>query len=560
MKVDDKMSKKFKVVFRGSEILEFEEGTKFKVIADYFKHNFSYDILVAKVDNNITDLSDTLKKKCNIDFYDRSSSIGNSIYLKSASFILILAVKNVLGSDAEVILQHSIDKGVYCTIEGADINKSIIDKIYKEMLSIVKEDYVFTKLSVYRLDAIKYFKKQNRIDKVNVLKYISNTYINLYRISDLYDYFYEKMAYSTGQINDFKLTFIKDNGFVLSIPDIVNPECTLDYVHHEKLFEKFLDYTNWGKILGVSNASDLNKIVSKAEISELVNLAEAHYDSQLARIAHDIYYGKKDIKLILIAGPSSSGKTTTSKKLAIYLKSKGFITHPIALDDYYLDLDNRKLDENGKVDLESINALDINLFNKNLSDLLEGKKVNLPTYNFVLGKREYKGRTLQLGDKDIIVVEGLHALNDELTMAIDRDKKFKIYISPLTQMNIDNHNHIHTSDIRKLRRIVRDSKTRGYGALETLRAWPSVQAGERNNIFKFQDSVDTVINSSLIYEIGVLKTYVEPLLFNVNEDDPEYSEALRLINFLRNFLPIPSDDVPSDSVLREFIGGSCFKN
>ena len=230
------------------------------------------------------------------------------------------------------------------------------------------------------------------------------------------------------------------------------------------------------------------------------------------------------------------------------------------MDDYFTDLDKRPLDENGKPDFESVRALDIDLFNKQLTELLEGKKVNLPTFNFVLGKREYNGNYLQLGEKDIIIVEGLHALNDQLTMSINKNNKYKIYISPLTQMNVDHHSHIHTSDIRKLRRIVRDSKTRGFGARETLRMWPEIKKGERENIFRFQDDADTVVNSSLIYEVGVLKTYVEPLLFNVNEDDPEYPEALRLINFLRNFLPIPSDDVPSNSVLREFIGGSSFKN
>lgn len=554
------MNKKFKVTFRGNETLEYEEGTTFKTISEHFKHYFNYDILAAKVDNNIVDLSDTLKKKCNIDFFDRSSSLGNTIYARSARFILVLAVRNVLGDEAEVITEHSMDHGVYCTLVGNKLNKDIVNKIYKEMQEIVKDDYIFTKLSVSRIDAIKYFKKLNKMDKVNVLKYISNTYINLYRINDLYDYFHGKMAYSTSQINDFKLTYIKDDGFVMSLPNTTNPECTLDYTHYDKVFDKFLDYTKWGRLLGINNAADLNEVVSQAKVSEYVNLAEAYYDSQLAKIADEIYNSKRNIKLVLLAGPSSSGKTTTSKKLDIYLRSKGFVTHPIALDDYFTDLDKRPLDANGNPDFESVKALDIDLFNKNLSDLLDGKKVNLPTFNFVLGKREYKGNTLKLGEKDIIIVEGLHALNDELTMSISKEQKYKIYISPLTYLNIDNHNHIHTSDIRKLRRIVRDSKTRGYGARDTLRMWPAIKAGERENIFRFQNDVDIVVNSSLLYEIGVLKTYVEPLLFNVNEDDPEYPEALRLINFLRNFLPIPSDDVPPDSVLREFIGGSCFKN
>ena len=553
------MNKKFKITFRGNEGLEFEEGVTYKEISESFKHYYNYDILCAKVDNDIVDLSETLKKKCNIDFFDRSSSLGNEIYSKSAMFILLLAVRNILGEDVEIIAEHSLNNGVYCTLRGSILTKTILNSIYKEMKEIVKEDYLYTKISVSRIDAIKYFKKLNKQDKVNVLKYISNTYINLYRINDLYDYFHGKMAYSTGQITEFKLNYINEEGFVLSIPDTINPECIIDYVHYEKVFNKFREYGDWGSLLNLENAADLNKVVSSAKVCELVNLAEAYYDGQLAKIAEEIYTSSRNIKLVLIAGPSSSGKTTTSKKLDIYLRSKGFKTHPIALDDYFLDLDKRPLDANGKPDFESVRALDIELFNKNLSQLLEGKKVNLPAFNFVLGKREYNDHYLQLGEKDIIIVEGLHALNDELTMSVNKNQKYKIYISPLTQMNIDNHNYIHTSDVRKLRRIVRDSKTRGYGAKDTLRMWPTIKAGERENIFKYQDDVDIVVNSSLIYEIGVLKTYVEPLLFNVGEDDPEYPEALRLINFLRNFLPIPSDDVPTDSVLREFIGGSCFK-
>lgn len=551
------MYKKYKVTFRG-EVFEFEEDTTFKEISESFKKYYKYEILVAKVDNDIVDLSEKLKKSCTIDFFDRSYQIGQSVYTNSVIFMLVLAVKNLFGEDVSVVVEHSMDHGVYCSFKNFTLDNKKLDLIYDEMKNISLENYLFTKISVYRLDAIKYFKKLKMYDRVNVLKYISNTYINLYRINDMYDYYYGKMAYSTSQIDSFKLSYVNDTGFVLSMPDIVNPECTLDYVHHEKIFEKYREYGNWGNILGIENAADLNKIVSSAKVSELINLSEAYYDSQLSRIADDIFSKSDHVKIVLLAGPSSSGKTTTSKKLSIYLKSKGFITHPIELDNYFTDISKRALDKDGNPDFESVKALDVELFNKHLNQLLEGKKVSLPTYNFVLGKREYNGNYLQLGSRDIIVVEGLHALNDLLTLSIPDSKKYKIFISPLVQINIDNHNYIHTSDVRKLRRIVRDSKTRGYGAKDTLSMWPAIKSGERDNIFKFQDNVDVVINSSLIYEIGVLKTYVEPLLFNVLEDDPEYPEALRLINFLRNFLPIPSDDVPPQSVLREFIGGSCF--
>ena len=551
------MNKKIKIIYR-DVTYEFDEAITYKEIANKFQKNYNYDILCAKVDNDIVDLGDNVKKGGVIEFFDRSSELGNSIYFNSAIFILILAVKNVLGENTLLVTEHSIDHGVYCSIN-TNITKEIVNNINLEMKNIVHADYLFTKLSVYRMDAIKYFKKLKQYDKANVFKYISNTYINLYRINDIYDYFYTKMAYSTSSINEFKLSYINENGVVLSIPDIVNPEVTLDYIHHKKVFDEFQNYGKWSKTFDISNASDLNKVVSDAKVCELINLSEAYYDSQLAKIAEEIYLRGNKVKIVLLAGPSSSGKTTTSKKLDIYLRSKGFITHPIALDDYYIDLDKRVKDKYGRPEMEAVTALDINLFNKNLSNLLEGKKVNLPSYNFILGKREYRGNYLQLKEKDIVIVEGLHALNDELTMSIGKEQKYKIYISPLTQINIDNHNYIHTSDVRKLRRIVRDSKTRGYGASETLHQWVNIKNGERENIFKFQDDVDKVVNSSLLYEIGVLKTYVEPLLFNVEEDDLVYPEAIRLINLLRNFLPIPSDDVPQNSVLREFIGGSCFK-
>ena len=551
------MDKKFKVTFRGKDTLEFEEGTAFKEISEHFKDLYNYDILVAKVDNTLTDLSETLKKDCDIDFFDRTSGIGNSVYRRSVRFILVLAIKKLLGEQADVVIGNNIDNGTYFFVQNVEMNEEVVQKIYEEMKEIVKQDYLFTKLSVFRMDAIKYFKKKKAMDKVNVLKYISNTYVNLYRINDMYDYFYDRLAYSTKSIDDFNLKYIGQGVIAITTPKVTNS--SIKYVHHEKMFEEYKDYMTWLWHIGVTTAADLNKTVSQANEVNIINLAEAHYNSQLTRIADEIYASKKNIKIVLLAGPSSSGKTTTAKKLDIYLRSKGFITHPIELDNYFTDIDKRALDKDGKPDFESIRAIDTELFNKNLADLLEGKKVSLPTFNFVTCKREYRGNTLQLGEKDIVIIEGLHALNGELTKNIPKQKKYKIYISPLTQINIDKHTYINPDVVRKLRRIVRDSKTRGYGAVDTLRMWTNVETGEEENILKFQDSADKIINSSLVYEVGVLKTYVEPLLFNVDENEPEYTEALGLINFLRNFLPIPSDDVPSDSILREFIGGSCFK-
>ncbi len=553
------MAKIIKVSYKDLEVKEFEAGLTLKEISKSFKNHFNYPILVSKVDNNIEELNETINRSCNIEFYDRSSGLGNGIYGRTLQFMIIVAIKRLYGKETEVIIHYSIDKGFFCEVIGVEIDKSSVKEIENEIRKLSKEDLIINKVSVSRFDAIKYFKKNKQIDKVKVLKYISNSYINLYRIDNIYDYFYGELAYSTKDIDDFALTYIKDNGFVASYPDTYNPECTLNYKHHEMLFNTFYDYTKWGNQIGINNAADLNEVVSTGEYNRLIHVAETYYNNQLSKIADEIYNNRKRIKIVLIAGPSSSGKTTTSKKLEIHLQSKGIKTHQISIDDYFLDREKTPKLENGELDLESLNAVDVTLFNKHLTKLLEGERVELPEYNFVLGKREYKGKNLLLGDNDIIIIEGLHGLNEDLTSSIERNKKYKIYISPLTQLNIDNHNRIHTSDTRKLRRIIRDNKYRSYSASETLSMWKNIREGEEKYIFPYQDDADNIINSALIYELGILKTYAEPLLFSVEESDPMYSEALRLINFLRNFLPIPSEEIPSDSVLREFIGGSCFK-
>jgi len=551
------MDRMIKVTFQDRIVKEFPANTTLEEISHSFKSYYNFPILTAKVDNNLAPLSKEMGKKCDVDFYDRSSVVGNTVYASSVQLMMIVAIRRLFGQDVDVMIEHSIDKGIYCEMINKKLTKEELKKIEKEMYNLVKEDLNFTKVSVARIDAIKYFKKEKRMDKVKVLKYISNSYVNLYRLDEVYDYFFGELAYSTKDIDDFKLNYIDETGFVLAYPNIYNPECTLDYVHHKPIFDKFRDYTDWGKIIGIETAADLNEIVSTGRYNEIIRLAEAHYESQLAEVSEAINDRKGTVKLVLIAGPSSSGKTTTSKKLAVYLQSKGFRTHSISIDDYFLDRKDTPKKENGEYDFESIKAVDTDLFNKQLTKLLEGEKVLLPEFNFVLGKKEYK-RNLQIKENDIIIIEGLHALNDELTMAIEDKYKYKIYISPLTQINIDNHNRIHTSDTRRLRRIIRDNKYRGRMAAETLKMWKDIREGEELYIFPYQDSADMVINTALIYELGVLKTYAEPLLFSVPENDPVYPEAIRLINFLRNFLPIPSDEVPRDSILREFIGGSGF--
>ena len=554
----DIMEKMIKVQYKNQVVKEFPENTMLLEIANSFQYDYDYPILVARVNNEVEDLSHTLVKKCDIDFYDRSSVFGNNIYSKGLHFMMIVAFKKILGNDIDIIIENSIGRGVYCKIVGQQLTKELLHKVEEKMQEIVKADYNFVKMSVSRRDAIQFFKKKKQMDKVNVLKYISNTYVNLYRLDEYYDYFFSEMPYSTKALDEFKLSYIDEKGFVLSYPSVHNPKVTEEYVHPEMLFNAFNEYTEMGNIIGISNAADLNEIVSTGKYNDVIQLSEAHYNSQLAKVADMIYDKKDKVKVILLAGPTSSGKTTTARKLAIYLQARGFKTHSISIDDYFLNRVDTPKKPNGEYDFESIRAVDTDLFNKHLLKLLNGERILLPEYNFVLGEREYKKNWLQLGKNDIVVIEGLHALNDELTMAIDKENKFKIFISTLTQLNIDNHNRIHTSDTRRLRRIIRDNKYRGYNAADTLKSWKNILEGEEKYVFPYQDTADVIINSALIYELGVLKTYAEPLLFSVHEDDEVYPEALRLINFLRNFLPIPSDDISKESVLREFIGGSCF--
>ena len=545
----------YQVTCRG-EVKEFKEDTPLKEIALYFQKYYEFAILTSRVNGDFTDLSKTLDKDSEIEFFTRADEFGNKVYSKSARFILCLAVQRILGKKAKVIMRHSQDRGVYFTIEKAKITDNFIKQLNEEFQKIVDDDYKFMHLTVSRLEASDYFSKRSMDDKVNILKFMSNTYVNLYRLYNMYDFYYDKMAYSTKDIDSFKLYQYKE-GFILQLPDVFNPSEVVDVKNNDKIYEKFKECETFGKSINLNNASDLNFQVANNNIKDIILMSEAYYNNQIANITDDIIEKKK--KVVLLAGPSSSGKTTTANKISIYLSSKGYNTKVISIDDYFFSLNDRKKDIEGNVDFESINVVDTDLFNEQISKLLSGEDVYLSRYNFQTGKREFDTEVTHLEKNDIIVVEGLHALNDKLTELIDKRYKYKIYISPLTSLNIDNHNHVHTSDMRKLRRIIRDSRTRNVDALNTIKMWSNIRRGERQNIFPYQNNVDAVINSSLMYELGVLKTYALPLLYSVPVDAKEYPEALRLIRFLNNFLPIPSDDIPNDSVLREFIGGNIFK-
>src|SRR5574344_144475 len=556
------MARIIKVTFRDLQCFKVEADTPVYEIAKLAQNYYNYPIMCAKMDNEIVGVDCPVNHKCKIDFYDRTNSIGNNVYANSVHMMMIVALKRVLGIDVEVYIQNSIDNGVCCEVldPKVKLDKDVVKKIEKEMDHIVKDKLLFTSVAVRRMDAIKFFNRAKQSDKAKVLKYMTTSYVTLYRLDEHYDYFFSSLAYSTADIPDYRLTYVKDNCFVLGIPTVYNPDVALPYKHVTIVFDTFHEYNQWGRKIGIEDTSDLNRFVSEGRAKEVIRMAELHYEAQLHDISEKIWDLRDTVKIVLLAGPSSSGKTTSAKKLSCYLQSIGFNAITLSTDDYFLEKGETPRDENGEYDFESIHAIDLKLFNDQMNELLKGKKVLVPEYNFIEGKKEFKKRWLQLGPKDILVVEGLHCLNEELTSSIPRKNKYKIFIGPFTQLNIDNHNRIHTSDTRRLRRIIRDNRTRGYGAAQTLAMWYKIREGEIKYIYPFERDADAIINSALIYELGVLKTYVEPLLMCVDEDDPMYPEALRLTKFLRNLMPIPSDDIPRDSVLREFIGGSGFYN
>lgn len=545
---------KVKVTYLGKSYL-YPRDITLEDISKDFQKNYSETIIMAEVNGRPCELNYKVTDDVTVDFFDLTSPTGNRVYESGLIFVLEKACLNMLNSEIEV--KYSIDKGIYIKTY-KKITKEDLDKVSREMKEIVKRDLPIQKNLVNRLEAIDYYKSTKNYDKVNVLKYSVNTNVNLYRLMDIYNYFFSYLPVSTGALKEFKLTYIDQNSFVLRYPNIYYLNKIPVYKHHDKLFNEFKKYDEWSEKLGIENVSSLNSRVTKGNVDDLVLLSENIQNNSLFKIAETIYNNKK-LKLILLAGPSSSGKTTTSKKLELFLKGFGLNPIAISIDNYFVDRDKTPRLPDGSYDFESLNAINVELFNRNLKDLLDGKKVTLPVYNFITGKSELSDESIKLGEKEILIVEGLHALNEELTYSIDKKNKYKIYLCPLTVLSLDNHNRIRTTDNRLLRRIVRDNRTRGYSASDTLSSWGKVREGEEKYVFPFQDEADVIFNTSLIYELGVLKTYAEPLLYSVEESDPMYKEAVRLLNLLKNILPISNDYIPVDSIVREFIGGGYFK-
>lgn len=536
---------------------EYVKGIKVKEILNKMSKEEREDAILIKYNNKKVDLETELKKNGTLQIYDINTLEGNRIYERGLLYLFIYVTNNVLGKDTKVMVKHSIDKGIFCKIDKKVEDKDVLE-IKKQMKEIVSKNISFTKMDTTKYEAIEYFKSIKREDKTKTLFYDTSKYVSLYKLDENYNYIVGDLPSSTGVLKYFDLSLIKDKGIVVRFPSIYDNKKVKRYTHHTNYFNTLEEYSAWGNNLNINNIGELNDYITSNKPADIIQLSEIMQDYKLLSIAEQIVLNKEDYKIILLSGPSSSGKTTSAMKLSLYLKSLGLNPTHLSLDDYFHERAETPLGEDGKPDFESITAVDIKLFDSQISKLLKGTKVVVPTFNFIDGKKEYK-RTVQLKENDILIIEGLHALNEELLTNIPKKKKFKIYVSPLTYLNIDNDNRISMTDLRLLRRMVRDNRTRGYSPSVTLGTWMKVRSGEEKHVFPYQDNADALFNTSLAYELSVLKTYAEPLLFSIKEDDPEYQTAQRLIELLKFVLPIPSESVPKTSILREFIGDSYFE-
>lgn len=536
---------------------EFVKGIKLKEVINLLKEEYPNDIISAKYNSSIINYEDTINKSGTLSLYDINTKQGNKIYERGLLYLFEVSALEVLGKDTKIIVKYSLDKGIFCKID-KNINTTDITNIKKIMKDKVKASLPFTKIETTRNEAIEYFKSIKREDKVRNLFYNISEFVTLYKLEDTYNYIIGDLPNNTSVLKYFDLSLIEGKGIVVRFPSIYDNSKVLKYTHHDNYFNSLEEYSEWGNKLNINNLGELNDYISNSNSGNLIQLSEIMQDYKLLNIAEEIVLNKDDYKVILLSGPSSSGKTTTSMKLSLYLKSLGLNPTHLSMDDYFLERDETPLGPNGKPDFESLNALDIKLFDSQISKLLKGTKVTVPTFNFISGKKEYK-RTIQMQKNDILIIEGLHALNENILKNIPKKNKFKVYISPLTYLNIDDDNRISMTDLRLLRRIVRDNRTRGYSPSTTLNNWEDVRKGEEKYVFPYQDNANVMFNTSLAYELGVLKTYVEPLLYTVKADDPEYLTAKRLLELLKCVLPISSESVPQISIIREFIGGSYFE-
>lgn len=544
----------------GDEVREYIAGTTYQQIADDFRDKYEEDIVLIYVDGKLQELRKKLKRDCTLAFETTRGAIGHETYKRSMKLLLVKSVYDVAAREdiRKVRVHFSIGKGYYCTIEGnISLNQEFLDQVESRMRELADQDVPIGKRTISTDDAVALFRKHGMYDKEKLFEYRRVSRVNIYNMNEFEDYFYGYMVPSAGYLKYFKL-YLYDEGFVLQMPDRNTPGRLPEFKPRNKLFQVQKESVKWSDMQGIETVGALNDKVTKGDVQELVLVQEALQEKKIAEIASQIAERRNEIKFVLIAGPSSSGKTTFSHRLSIQLRANGLVPHPLAVDNYFVEREDNPKDENGNYDFECLEAVDVELFNSQMKQLLEGKEVAIPRFNFVNGHKEYDGTTMKLGANDVLVIEGIHCLNPKLTRQLADENKFKIYISALTQLNIDEHNRIPSTDGRFLRRIVRDARTRGSSAQRTIGMWESVRRGEEKNIFPYQEEADVMFNSALVYELAVLKPYVERLLFAIDKSCPEYLEAKRLLKFLDYFVGIGSENIPMNSLLREFVGGGCF--
>ena len=537
----------------------YPQGTSYRTIAADFQDRYPCDILLVNRDGRLCELHKSLDRDCTLQMLTARDKPGIQTYERSAVLLLLKAFYDTVGRESveRISVEYSLSSALFLLAKGSfTLDQSLLERVEERMRELSAAKLPIEKRSISTDDAMELFRGAGLIHKADLLSFRINSRVNVYSLDGFVDYFYGYMVPDTGYIRCFGLELF-ENGFVLRLPTQRDPNQLGDFCPSRKVFLELYQSTQRSQALGATNVAELNTAIARGEAMPLILANEALMEKKIGDIAYEIA-ARKDVRFVMIAGPSSSGKTTFSHRLSTQLRAHGLRPYPIATDNYFVNRDRTPRDENGNYDFEGLGAMDVEQFNEDMVRLLNGETVELPTYNFKKGAREYNGNFLTLGEGDVLVIEGIHCLNDQFTHALPKESKYKIYISCLTTLNIDDHNRIPTTDARLLRRIERDARTRGYKAQATIKMWPSVRRGEENNIFPFQDSADMVFNSSLIYETALLKPYVQPLLFGVPRDSEEYIEAKRLLKFLNYFLPIPGDNIPKTSIMREFIGGGCY--
>ena len=535
-------------------------GTPYQKIAADFQEKYAHDILLVNRNGKLCELHKTLDRDCTLKMITAEEKPGMQTYERSAVFLMLKAFYDVAGAEniRRISVEYSISHAIFIRVAGGfTLDQALLSRVEARMREIVEQELPIQKKSVNTDDAVELFRQTKLYDKARLLSFRINSHVNIYTLDGFSDYFYGYMVPNTRYLKCFGLLLFED-GFVLRLPDQRDPDRLGVFQPSIKVFRELHDATQRSEALCVSNVGEMNEAISGGNATQMILAHEAMMEKKIGDIAEEIA-GRKGIRFVMIAGPSSSGKTTFSHRLSTQLVACGMRPHAIATDNYFKNRSETPRDQNGQYDFECLEAMDIEQFNADMTRLLNGETVEIPQFNFKKGVREYNGDFLTLGDQDVLVIEGIHCLNDQFSYSLPKESKYKIYISCLTTLNIDDHNRIPTTDARLLRRIERDARTRGYSARATIKMWPSVRKGEENNIFPYQDSADVIFNSALVYEIALLKPYVEPLLFGVPRDCEEYVEAKRLLKFLNYFLPLPADDVPKTSLMREFIGGGCYK-